>query len=703
MDRWKTILYLTVIIAVSIVVLALAILNVTPSVSNIAQLSYAFLAHQFLPQIQIGYYTDAFYPINNKVTLSAYASVLNGTSKPQLSSLTRYIASKGTSAFPITTTTPIDGSSVLAPYSPSLSTLIYPNNPSNLASPNSTFYYVYPLYLVSYTVNCGGLTPLQEAQITTVESKMLKYFGNCNNTKFTYQAIVGISNNTQTQIDSLYSIMNPDYVVGSQNFLQPLSVYSTNGIVESTDTAINGTLLGYVSSLNSSFVITNKIGNPQAVNPIRNVLKGDVYTGQVLLSGLYCWNSKYTTLTNFLQTAKYSQYPYLYQYIFNSSTYLCLTVNSTDTILNATSNLDNSNFKLNPKILNGTLLTSFPDYIIANQVAIADTYQYITNGAATIVQEPVLGNKFWFISNFTNIFSLSKAPSYVFTEFSATQYLLSTSLPILGQEPPYTVIPINTLYSGLQVSQQALINNATTFLYAPLIKNLTYQYIFNTSKLGTPVFCTSLCDYNGSLVYQEFNYSYQFASGNFGYLELPSLNQTVYYNPEVSIIAQTHFVNDTNPTNSTYKQLCLVVNQYSCVYGLTPNQAFSSAQNYTAFVIYGEGNNATFVVNGFLLKGWAKTETYLTNLIKTNRIATISMLNQQGGTKWSVSGIVQSITPDDIIVAPQNFQINPGAYPSAMPLTYNWLDIAIFTIVVFGVAFLSYFIGTARLKPKKGE
>jgi hypothetical protein len=302
------------------------------------------------------------------------------------------------------------------------------------------------------------------------------------------------------------------------------------------------------------------------------------------------------------------------------------------------------------------------------------------------------------MSNTTSIFTIASAPKYVFTILTVNQYLKSGLLPISGQEPQYTVIPINASYLGQTITQQASVDNISTYLYSPLIQNLTYQYQYNQSLNGTPVNCYSICDWNGSLVYSIYQYPYQYANPNFGYLELPKLNQTLYYNTEIAIIADTPLRNDSNMYNNTYGKLCLVTGQYTCAYGLTASQTFQYAKNYSTFVIYGEGPNATFVVNGYTITGWTKLETYLSNVAKTDKVVTISYLNSQGATKWTVSGILENTLVADIIIAPNNFQIFPGAYPPANPLTYNTLYLIAFFVIIISVGTISYAIAAVRFK-----
>jgi hypothetical protein len=531
---------------------------------------------------------------------------------------------------------------------------------------------------------------------------LIKYFGNVcgvlNSTKFSYQAIVGQSNNTATQIDQIYSELNPNYQLQTQNYLQPLSTFSQNGVQISTNNAINGTFLGYVASLNSSLQIISNTGNQKTIYPIRNIFSGSLSSGKVLLSSPFCWNQKYATLTNYLNTAGYSAYSYLFDY--NGSNYLCLTLNSTDTIINATSNLDGSNFRMTPTILNGSLLSY--QHLFASQVGAGDTYQYIVSGVASTTPEQAVNKQYWFIPNTTNIFSVGKASPAVYTEFTATQYLVSSVIPMLGQEPNYTSVPINSYYGTTLVTQKALISNASTYLYGPLIQNLTYQYVFNAPKSGTPVSCLSICSYNGTIVYSQAGvnsfYPYQYVNESFGYFLLPQFNQTIYYNPQIAIIAQSPLRNDTNVNNYTYGKLCLVVNQYNCLYGLDAYQTFQDSKNYTSFIIYGEGVNTTFIVNGYELTGWKHMESYLTTQTNTSKLATISMLNSFGGQQWSASGLVENISQDYIVMSPQSFSVNSGAYPEARPLTYSLIDIGLLLLVIIIVVPAGYLIYSTRFK-----
>ena len=107
--------------------------------------------------------------------------------------------------------------------------------------------------------------------------------------------------------------------------------------------------------------------------------------------------------------------------------------------------------------------------------------------AYEIVPTSVVNKPYWFMSNTTSIFTIASAPKYVFTILTVNQYLKSGLLPISGQEPQYTVIPINASYLGQTITQQASVDNISTYLYSPLIQNLTYQYQYNQSLNGTPV------------------------------------------------------------------------------------------------------------------------------------------------------------------------------------------------------------------------
>ena len=455
--------------------------------------------------------------------------------------------------------------------------------------------------------------------------------------------------------------------------------------------------MGYVASLNSSIGITTNLGTFRTIYPIRNIFSGSLSSGKILLSSLYCYNSKY--FNQLLATAGYASYPYVFDY--NGTNYQCLTLNATDTILNATSNLDGSNFRINPTILNGTLLTHYP-YIMARQIGAADTYQYLVSGVASTVPETIVNKQLWFVPNVTNIFSIAKANPAVYTRFTAVQYLVSSIIPMLGQEPNYTSIPIQSYYGSTLVTQRALIKNASTYLYGPLIGNLTYQYTFNAPKTGTPVYCPSICTYNGTIVYSQAsvnsNYPYQYVNQSYGYLILPQLNQTIYYNPQIAVIAQSPLRNDTSVNNYTYGKLCLVIDQYNCLYGLRAYQTFQDSQNYTSFIIYGEGVNASFVVNGYSITGWKHMEAYLNTQINSSRLATISMFNIYGGQEWSVSGIVENVSNDYIAVSPQSYSINSGAYPEARTLSYSLIDLVLLIGLIILVVPAGYLIYSTRFK-----
>lgn len=704
-QRWQIATFVIMALLISVIIIWAVVSGVSVPVSNLFEYAYAqgvtaFGGAGFLQHIQVSYFTNSFFPINNRVTLSQFANVLNGTYNPQLSLLQRFIEANGISAYPIIARNPISGSSLLSSYVTSPSSLTYFASQTNF--PNASGYYVYPLYLVSYSVSCPQLSQFQSLQISSVSSPLIKYFGNVcgvlNSTKFSYQAIVGIDNNTATRIDGIYQELNPNYQMGTQNYLQPLSVFSQNGVQISTNNAINGTFLGYVASANGTLTIQGSTGFQKTIYPIRNIFSGTLATGKILLSSPFCWKSYTPTLTNYLQTAGYTSYPYLFSY--NGSNYLCLTLNSTDTIMNASSNIDGSDFRLNPTILNGTLL-NYP-HIFATQFGIADSYQYIVSGVASTTPEQVADKQYWFIPNMTDIFSISKASQAVYTQFTAVQYLASTAIPILGQEPNYTSIPIESYYGSTLVTQKALIKNASTYLYGPLIQNLTYQYVFNAPKTGTPVSCLSICTYNGTIVYAQASvdsfYPYQYVNSSFGYLVLPQFNQTVYYNPQIAVIAQSPLRNDTNPNNETYKKQCLVINQYNCLFGLSAYQTFEDSRNYTSFIIYGEGQNTSFIVNGYSITGWKRMEIYLNNQINSSKLATISMLNQYGQQQWSASGIVENVSPDYIVMSPQGFAINTGAYPEARPLIWNWIDLIALIVIAVVVVPLGYVIYSTRFR-----
>ena len=56
------------------------------------------------------------------------------------------------------------------------------------------------------------------------------------------------------------------------------------------------------------------------------------------------------------------------------------------------------------------------------------------------------------------------------------------------------------------------------------------------------------------------------------------------------------------------------------------------------------------------------------------------------------------MTPDYMVVAPQNFQINAGAYPPARTLNYNIIDVIILVVAVMFVAIIGTNISSIRFK-----
>jgi hypothetical protein len=231
-----------------------------------------------------------------------------------------------------------------------------------------------------------------------------------------------------------------------------------------------------------------------------------------------------------------------------------------------------------------------------------------------------------------------------------------------------------------------------------LIQNLTYQYQFEQPSYGTPVYCTNICEYNNTLVYQDYQYNYQYANPDFGYVVLPELNQTLYYTPQFTIIADTPLVNNTDQYSSHYGQLCLYTgSQYTCEYGLSPSQLFNSGTANT-FVMYQRINqNATYVVNGQQVQGWSNFEGYLKDQLNQSGIATIARLNSNGSQEFSITGTVKSVLPSFIIITPITYSIDPTAYPEAQSLTYNPTSVILFIVLLVAIPYLAYLMARARL------
>ena len=244
-----------------------------------------------------------------------------------------------------------------------------------------------------------------------------------------------------------------------------------------------------------------------------------------------------------------------------------------------------------------------------------------------------------------------------------------------------------------------MVTNVTTYLYTPLLQNITYQYQFNQPSIGTPVYCTNICDYNGNLVYQDYQYDYQYANQDFGYVMLPQINQTVYYTPQFSIVATTPLINNTDQFSSNYGKLCLYTgNIYTCQYGLSPSQMFQQGTANT-FVMYQRINeNDTYIVNGQQISGWSNFEGYLNDQLNTSKIATIMRMNSNGGVEFSVTGSVESVLPSFIVISPISYNINPTSYPEAIPLTYSDLNIVLFIIIIAGIPYIAYILARANIQ-----
>ena len=579
--------------------------------------------------------------------------------------------------------------------------------------------YLYPLVSASaynnnsqsnntIIISNSSLSTLNATYITpaTAEQNVSTIFSINISDNATLSSIVWYANNTQISssqfpANTTNATANITYTYGYIGNL-PIEAYITDSnnntlndtinVYFSPNTPLIGTLQGYVASQGYGFNITNASNNPQIIYPTRNIYSGNFTNGSAFVDNLYCANNDYTQLINNLQNLGYSQYPYLFQYQYSGNTYDCLNVNSTNALLNVSANIDNSNVSINPVIPN--LFSLYPDYIIANSTGLQINYAYLTNGTAS-VQTSDITPSYWFMPNQTETFSITPAPDYVYTEILTSQYYISNYLPIYSQEPAYTQIPIATP----QGSIDAVVTNVTTYLYPPLLQNITYQYQFNQPSTGTPVYCTDICNYNGNLVYQDYHYDYQYANQDFGYVVLPQINQTVYYTPQFSIIATTPLINNTDQFSSNYGQLCLYTgNIYTCQYGLSPSQIFQQGTTNT-FIMYQRINeNDTYVINGQTISGWSNFEGYLKDQLNQSKIATIMRLNSNGGVEFSVTGSVESVLPSFIVISPINYNINPTSYPEAVPLTYNDLNIIIFIVIIAGIPYIAYILAKANIQ-----
>ena len=733
MDK-KQGIWIAVVFSLLLAIMVVVALNYSQDVNNLFQLNYAVFTGQFLKADQMAFFVNVYYPLNSQQPLSNYYSMLNGTLPPQEINMTRYIAGNQTALMPLTSSYAL---SSLYPYIISPDSLIYSNNPANIPQANSTFYYIYPLYEVVYSGNCSQMQA-QDMQIQTLSNNLISFSSECPaSANMNFTAIVGVSNNTATIVDDVFSQLNPTYQAGA-SYLYPLvqaseynnnpqanntvavsnaslstlnsttitpataeqnisTIFSINitdnatlssitwyanntqigtstfpanttnatanitytygyignlpimasitdnnsntlndtaNIYFSPNTPLVGTLQGYMASQGYGFDIINATNNPQEIYPARNIYSGNFTNGTAFIDNLYCASNGYSQLISQLQNLGYSQYPYLFQYQYSGNVYDCLNVNSTNALLNTSANIDNSNPSMNPTIPN--LFSLYPDYVIANATGLQINYAYMTNGTASVRTVGVTPS-YWFIPNQTETFSITPAPSYVYTEIFTSQYYISDYLPIYSQEPAYTQIPIATPQGNVD----AVVTNVTTYLYTPLLQNITYQYQFNQPSTGTPVYCTDICDYNGNLVYQDYQYDYQYANQDFGYVVLPQINQTVYYTPQFSIIATTPLINNTDQFSSNYGQLCLYTGSiYTCQYGLSPSQMFQQGTVNT-FVMYQRINqNDTYIVNGQQISGWSNFEGYLNSQLNTSKIATIMRMNSNGGVEFSVTGSV---------------------------------------------------------------
>ena len=563
-------------------------------------------------------------------------------------------------------------------------------------------------------------TLVNYTNITAIQANLTSY-------NFTYTYPIEFSGNFNFTIiayDNSTSYVNDNAIINSI-VTQATEVYPMAGTP--LNSSIVGTILGYVTFSNAYQAscqyqnvgvacmengylmnLPNASGTDVPIPPIPNLWNGSYSQGtqQIMLDSQYCWNSGYSGLTSQLQTDGYAEYPYLYQYQYQNATYLCLTVGATNSMLNASANIDGSNLTFTPNLnISGNLFTSFPDYLIVNQTAIENTYEYLSQGGVTPIGTSVENsNQYWFLPNQTEVFIPQSAPNYEFNVVTLNQYAVSSELPLFSQLPPYSPIPIDTYFNGQQIVQTGIVQNASTYFYGGLLQNLTYQYQFTQPQNGTPVYCSGMCEYNGSLVYSDYGWKYENASQNYGYVELPQLNQTVYYTPQFSIVSLTPMVNDTNPESKNYGQYCFYGgSQYTCQYGLSPSQMFDEG-NQTAFIIYapnneGTNNDTQWVVNGQTLSNWYNMEGYLNSTTQLNKIVTIERLNSvTGAPEWTVTGTLEQEFEPFIIIQPSTFNLSIASYSPAQSLTYSIFDVIIFFGMILIIPIYSYFIISSAFK-----
>ena len=670
-------------------------------INNFFQIQYAQMTGQFLTNDMVTFFTTSSYPLNNAISMQNYNQMLANGSYATLTNITRYIATEGVSIMPLITPyytqTPLsDYVSVQAPPS-----LIYADNPSNIPQQNVTSNYIYPAYLMSYTANCSALS-IQQLQQIASNNPMIYMLNQCNATTSneTFYALVGISNNTSTNVDAIFTSMNPTYSAGVSE-TEPLATYDQFGNIIINNTAISGQILGYAVSSTFGLNIINFDGQTETLNPIRDIFQGNFTTGTTFIDNSFCWNIAQTSLTDYLTTQGYTKFPYLYQYHYNGDNYLCLNIQATNNLLNATSNIDGTAFSFNPTaslLANGSLQNY--DYIIAKQIGEISSFQYLIQGSSISVDNLSISQPYWFIPNMTDTFSINPAPNYEFTLITALQPYISSYIPISGQEPSYSPIVFNITENSANYQASSIITSINTYLYSPLLQNITYQYQFEQPVNGTPVYCINICNYNGSLVYQDFEHNYQYANPNFGYLVLPQLNQTLYYTPQFTLIAQTPLVNNTDALSPLMGQYCYYTGSiYTCKYGLTPSQTFNKEQNVSSFVIYERINpNDVWQVGGQQLTGWQNFVGYLQQQNQINNIQTISKLNPEGEIQYTVTGKVIAINPSFIYIVPSSYSINPLAYPPAQVLSTSPYSVVEFIIFIVILPFISYLLTSIKVK-----
>lgn len=651
-------------------------------VNNFFETQFAFLTDQVLSLDQVAFFVDSFYPFSSEIPITVYQQVLQNNFQPQVNSITYYIlnASQTPTAI-VYLSSPIAYQSPLSQYfSTNLSTLIYANNPSNL---NST-YILYPIYLVHYTGNCSNISSQAIQSISLAqESPMANFSSYCNATSswLDFYALVGTSNSTATFIDAIFSLANSSYSAGDLASIQ------------SPVPGLNGTILGFVAvPQNSTLIIKDRNNYDKAVPPIRNIWQGDYLNGSAFIGNYYCWDAGNNAETSLILQSNYSKIGHLFYY--NNKQYLCLDVANTNSFLDAYISLDASNITIRGvRLLTGyrNISNWYDDWLLASQIGAKVDFIFINNSIAipsNVSIEPPLS----IMPNTTYLLTFNPAPPYIYSKIYTSQFYESSFFPIFG-EPDYLLV-------SAQAGDQQIYTfpySVSTYIYYPLASNLTYQMQFNQTKTGYLTYCTDVCSVGRSLVYQDFAYRYQVWNADFGYVFLPERNQTLWYTPYFTIVAQTPVLYNNNSYSQHYMQYCFYTGSpYTCEYGLSPRQMFEKGKA-TLFVIYQRFNpNQRWVVNGQIVEGWENFINYLKEISNSTQFVQISMLNPNGDAYYTVYGRIRSIQIPFVLVEPTSYNIYYDSFPPARVLAINLTNVLLFFIITALLPIFAYYIAKAK-------